>query len=183
MGIAVLMGVCIASLIIAGATSLISLAERIHPVAGTIAFWGICLAAGLFALYCLIAYARLPAALVPPKETSGPKHEAYLRALRVRLANNPRARKLPLATTAEIEAAVAQLSKQADLVVRRTASTVFLSTALMQNGRLDGLIVLFTQIQMVGRIARIYVQRPSPKDVRSALLKGRAIVGTPMNHG
>src|SRR5205823_14164889 len=69
-GIAVLMGVCIASLIIAGATSLISLAERIHPVAGTIAFWGICLAAGLFALYCLIAYARLPAALVPPKETS-----------------------------------------------------------------------------------------------------------------
>ena len=102
-GIAVLMGVCIASLIIAGATSLISLAERIHPVAGTIAFWGICLAAGLFALYCLIAYARLPAALVPPKETSGPKHEAYLRALRVRLANNPRARKLPLATTAEIE--------------------------------------------------------------------------------
>ena len=62
-GIAVLMGVCIASLIIAGATSLISLAERIHPVAGTIAFWGICLAAGLFALYCLIAYARLPAAL------------------------------------------------------------------------------------------------------------------------
>src|SRR5438094_684759 len=109
-GIAVLMGVCIASLIIAGATSLISLAERIHPVAGTIAFWGICLAAGLFALYCLIAYARLPAALVPPKETSGPKHEAYLRALRVRLANNPRARKLPLATTAEIEAAVAQLS-------------------------------------------------------------------------
>ena len=51
------------------------------------------------------------------------------------------------------------------MVVRRTASTVFLSTALMQNGRLDGLIVLFTQIQMVGRIARIYVQRPSPREL------------------
>jgi len=164
-GIAVLMSVCIASLLIAGATSLILLAERIHPVAGTIVFWGICLAAGLFALYCLFAYARLPAALVPPKGTAGPKHEAYLRALRVRLANNSRTRELPLATTAEIEAAVAQLSKEADLVVRRTASTVFLSTALMQNGRLDGLIVLFTQIQMVGRIARIYVQRPSPREL------------------
>ena len=35
----------------------------------------------------------------------------------------------------------------------------------MQNGRLDGLIVLFTQIQMVGRIARIYVQRPSPREL------------------
>lgn len=159
------MSVCVASLIIAGATSLISLADRIHPVAGTIMFWGICLATGFFALYCLIAYARLPAALMPPNETSGPKHEAYLQALRSRLARNARTRALPLTTTAEIEAAVAQLSKEADTVVRRTASTVFLSTALMQNGRLDGLIVLFTQIQMVGRIARIYVQRPSPREL------------------
>ena len=72
---------------------------------------------------------------------------------------------MPLATNEEIEAAVRQLSVEADSVVRRTASTVFLSTALMQNGRLDGLIVLFTQIQMVNRIARIYVQRPSPREL------------------
>src|SRR5512140_2661575 len=97
------------SLIIAGATSLISFADRIHPVAGTVVFWGICLAAGFFALYCLIAYSQLPPALVPPKETSGPKHEAYLQALRSRLANNPRSRELPLSTTAEGEAAIAHL--------------------------------------------------------------------------
>src|SRR5437764_6315488 len=153
------------SLIVAGATSLISLADRIHPVAGTVVFWGLCLAAGFFALYCLIAYAQLPPALAPPNETSGPKHDAYLQTLRSRLANNPRTRELPLGTDAEVEAAIAHLSKEADLIVRRTASTVFLSTALMQNGRLDGLIVLFTQIQMVGRIARIYVQRPSPREL------------------
>src|SRR6059058_1359854 len=159
------MTVCLVSIIIAGVTSLISLAERIHPVAGTIAFWGVCATAGFFALYCVIAYARLPAALVPPEEDSGPKHDAYLQALRVRLAANPRTRDLPIVTKEEIEKAVGHLSVQADLVVRRTASTVFLSTALMQNGRLDGLIVLFTQIQMVGRIARIYVQRPSPREL------------------
>ena len=164
-GVAVLMTLCVASLIIAGATSLISLAERIHPLAGSVVFWGICLATGFFALYCLIAYARFPAALIPPNESSGPKHEAYLRALSSRLAKNPRTGDLPLATTAEIEAAIGHLSKEADLVVRKTASTVFLSTALMQNGRLDGLIVLFTQIQMVARIARIYVQRPSPREL------------------
>jgi hypothetical protein len=157
--------VCLVSLIIAGATSLISLADRIHPVAGTIVFWAVCLTAGFFALYCAIAYARLPAALVPPEEDSGPKHDAYLQALGIRLAANPRTRDLPLVTKEEIEKAVAHLSAHADLVVRRTASTVFLSTALMQNGRLDGLIVLFTQIQMVGRIARIYVQRPSPREL------------------
>jgi len=48
--------------------------------------------------------------------------------------------------------------------VRKTASTVFLSTALMQNGRLDALILLFTQIQMVTRVARVYVQRPSTRE-------------------
>jgi hypothetical protein len=163
--LAVLITVCLLSLIIAGVTSLISLAERIHPIAGTIVFWSICLAAGFFALYCVIAYARLPAALVPPEEEAGPKYDAYLQALRVRLAVNPRTRGKPLATEEEIENAVGHLSAEADTVVRRTASTVFLSTALMQNGRLDGLIVLFTQIQMVGRIARIYVQRPSPREL------------------
>jgi len=163
--LAVLVTVCLLSLIIAGGTSLISLAERIHPVAGTIVFWSICLAAGFFTLYCVIAYAKLPAALVPPEEGSGPKYDAYLQALRVRLALNPRTRGKPLATEVEIENAVGHLSAEADSIVRSTASTVFLSTALMQNGRLDGLIVLFTQIQMVGRIARIYVQRPSPREL------------------
>ena len=163
--LAVVITVCLLSLIIAGVTSLISLAERIHPVAGTIVFWSVCLAAGFFALYCVIAYARLPAALVPPEEESGPKYDAYLQALRIRLAVNPRTRSKPLATEEEIENAVGHLSAEADSIVRNTASTVFLSTALMQNGRLDGLIVLFTQIQMVGRIARIYVQRPSPREL------------------
>src|SRR5262249_61591342 len=100
------------SLIVAGAMSLISFAERIHPLAGALVFWSICLAAGFFALYCAIAYARLPPALAPPNETSGPKHEAYLQALRSRLANNPRTRELPLGTSAEIEAAIAHLSRK-----------------------------------------------------------------------
>jgi hypothetical protein len=163
--LAVTITVCLVSLIVAGATSLISLADRIHPIAGTLVFWTLCLAAGFFALYFTIAYAKLPAALVPPEEDSGPKHDAYLQALRIRLAANPRTRDLPLVTKEEIERAIGHLSVQADSVVRRTASTVFLSTALMQNGRLDGLIVLFTQIQMVGRIAHIYVQRPSPREL------------------
>jgi hypothetical protein len=176
----VLTTVCVLSLIVAGVTSLISLADRIHPVAGTIVFWSFFLAAGFFALYCLIAYARLPAALIPPEETSGPRHEAYLQALRIRLAINPRTRDLPLATPEEIGHAVGHLSNEADKVVRQTASTVFLSTALMQNGRLDGLVVLFTQIQMVNRVARIYVQRPSPRELMRlyANVAGTALIAS-----
>jgi Domain of unknown function (DUF697) len=163
--LAVTVTVSLVSLIIAGVASLISLADRIHPIAGTIVFWVVCLAAGFFALYYAIAYARLPPALGPPEEDSGPKYDAYLQALRARLAANPRTQDLPVVTKEEIDKAIGHLSAQADSVVRRTASAVFLSTALMQNGRLDGLIVLFTQIQMVGRVARIYAQRPSPREL------------------
>ena len=172
--------VSVLSLIVVGVASLISLADRIHPVAGTIVFWSVCLAAGFFTLYCVIAYAQLPAALIPPAEMSGPKHEAYLQALRTRLATNPRTRDLLLVTQAEIETAVGELSNEADKVVRRTASTVFLSTALMQNGRLDGLVVLFTQIQMVNRVARIYVQRPSPRELMRlyANVAGTALIAS-----
>src|SRR5438876_5011643 len=63
--------VSILSLIVAGATSLISLADRIHPIAGTVVFWGLCLAAGFFALYCVIAYAQLPPALCRRRKRPG----------------------------------------------------------------------------------------------------------------
>jgi hypothetical protein len=164
-GLVVLVTICVVSLIIAGVTSLVVLADRIHPVAGSVVFWTIALAAAFFALYSAIAYAKLPKALVPPEETSGPKHDEYLEALRARLAANPRTRHLPTSTIEEIEDAIRVLSTEADSIVRRTASTVFLSTALMQNGRLDALILLFTQIQMVARVARAYVQRPSPREL------------------
>src|SRR5207253_4269102 len=114
----VLVTVCLVSLIIAGVTSLISLADRIHPIAGTIVFWSICAAAGFLALYCAIAYARLPAALVPPDADSGPKYDAYLQALRMRLAANPRTRDMSLVTEDEIQNAIGHLSAQADSVVR-----------------------------------------------------------------
>ena len=163
--VVVLLSVCVVALVIAGVTSLISLADRIHPVAGSVVFWIIVFGAALAALYGAIAYAKLPPALIPPAETSGPKHDEHLKALRVRLAMNPRTRGNPVATEQEIENAIGVLSAEADSVVRKTASTVFLSTALMQNGRLDALILLVTQIQMVTRVARVYVQRPSPREM------------------
>src|SRR5260370_33843015 len=130
----VLVTVCRLSFTIAGVTSLISLAERIHPLAGSIVFWTLILAAGFFSLYCVIAYAKLPGALIPPEEEFGPKHDAYLEALRVRLAANRRTRGKPLTNQEEIENAIGVLSAEADSVVCRSARTAFLRTALMQNG-------------------------------------------------
>src|SRR6516162_7987798 len=97
-GLVVLLTVCVASLVFAGLTSLISLADRIHPVAGSVVFWMVVLGAAAAALYCSISYAKLPGALIPPDETSGPKHDSYLAALRLRLAANPRTRGMSVST-------------------------------------------------------------------------------------
>lgn len=155
---------CVASIVIAGLTSLVSLADRIHPLAGQIVFWFACAGIAFGALYSAFAYSRMPSALIAP-EISSPEYKDFLEQLRARLRLNPVTKDNQLATVADVERALAELSLHADAVVRNTASTVFLSTALMQNGRLDGLIVLFTQVRMVWRIAQIYVQRPSPREM------------------
>jgi hypothetical protein len=160
----VVAAVCIISIVVAGLTSLVSLAERIHPLAGQIVFWLALAVIAVGVLWSLFAYSRMPAALVAP-DVNAPDYEEFVDALRARLRANPLTGGRSLATIVEIESALADLSVESDAVVRNTASTVFLSTALMQNGRLDGMIVLFTQIRMVWRIARIYVQRPSPREM------------------
>jgi hypothetical protein len=163
--VAVLTAICVLCIIIAGLTSLVSLADHIHPIAGQIVFWAVGAGLAVVALYGLFTYARMPAAIIPPENKSGEEFDAYVSALRARLRVNERTQDKPLNTLGEIEAALAGLSLEADTIVRQTASTVFLSTALLQNGRLDGMIVLFTQIRMVWHIARIYVQRPSPREM------------------
>ena len=66
-----------------------------------------------------------------------------------------------LRTDQDVRAALDVLATEADMVGRRTASAVFISTAIMQNGRLDGAVVLATQARMIWEIAAIYDQRPS----------------------
>jgi hypothetical protein len=57
------------------------------------------------------------------------------------------------------------LGKKSDEIIRQTASTVFISTAISQSGRLDAFLVLSAQSRMIWRIARLYYQRPTLRDL------------------
>jgi hypothetical protein len=65
----------------------------------------------------------------------------------------------------EIDLAIAELDTKADAIVRETAAIIFLSTAISQFGKLDGLIVLGAQSRMVWKLAHLYSQRPAPGDL------------------
>ncbi|NEX61124.1 DUF697 domain-containing protein [Noviherbaspirillum galbum] len=140
-------------------------ADRVSPGLGQPVFWILALLFAACALSPVVMYFRFPKPLVPPKEASGPEHDAYLEALRERLSRNPRLAGVPLSTVEDIAPALQKLSTEANAVVRNTSTTVFASTALLKNGRLDGLVVLFTQARMIWKISVIYYQRPSPRQM------------------
>ncbi|MCA1658463.1 MAG: YcjF family protein, partial [Verrucomicrobiaceae bacterium] len=163
--LAVVLVVCVAGLLVTAVDQLAGFANRFHPLAGQITFWILVSAIAGAALFILFEYCRLPVTLALPADASPDEQRRYLSLLRRRLKSNPRFKQQSLETIDEIQSALGSLQLEADTIIRRTAATVFISTAAMQNGRLDGVVVLLTQTRMIWQIARLYVQRPSARDL------------------
>ena len=165
-GLIAVLIVCYVGLGLASSVSQLSgVVDQFAPGMGRPFFLVTCAALLVVAAIPVYLFYRLPPPLVPPSDTSGPEHEAFIKALRDRLKRNPSLAGDALETDEQITAAMNKLGAQADALVQRHASTVFVSTAVMQNGRLDGLIVLFTQIRMIWLIANLFFQRPSPRQM------------------
>jgi hypothetical protein len=114
----------------------------------------------------LFLFVRLPKPLVPPASDSDPAFPAYLDTLRSRLLRNTHLCGLTITPDrAGIQAALDLLERRADEDIRKEASLVFLSTAVSQSGRLDGLFVLVAQTRLVWKVAHIYRQRASAREL------------------
>lgn len=165
--LAALLVVGFAVFLIGQTAQVVELASTLHPWLGRAAL------ISLLAVYALLVglpvyrYLRLPAPLKPPAQDSGPAFDRHLGRLRKRLHRNPRlaGHSLDLSHAEGIEQAIALLDEQAEQIVRSTASTVFLATAVSQSGRLDGLVVLAAQTRMVFQVAQVYSQRPLLREV------------------
>jgi len=155
----------ISTVLVGNIVQIADAADRIHLGAGQPIFWGLITVFLFTAATPFYLYLKLPQALIPPDENSGPKFEEYLIKLRKRLSANSYLNGIPLESKEDIQSAIEILSKNTDKVIRETATAIFVSTSIMQNGRLDGLITLFTQARMVWRVACVYQQRPSPRQM------------------
>jgi hypothetical protein len=152
-------------LVVNQTAQIVQLASTVHPNLGTAALWTLIGVYAATAGVPLVLFIRLPSPLVPPSSEDGPEFESHLRKLGERLAPSPHLAGHDLSDRRGIEEALAVLGKRADLIVREAATTVFLSTAVSQSGRLDGLLVLAAQSRMVWRVAHLYGQRPSPREL------------------
>jgi hypothetical protein len=112
----------------------------------------------------IVLWFRVPKRKSPPSKSEGPEYEQFMSDFRKRLTRNTRLRGVSLASADEIDAAIRLLDKHADDVIVSMAQAVFLSTAVLQSGRLDVLVVLAAQTRMIWKVAHVYYQRPSLRD-------------------
>lgn len=169
--------------------TLSDMAARLHPLLGQAVFWG-----GMVAYFGALGWLGAtwflrPRPLVLPQNPTPDELHDYLRRLTARLRANPHLREGGVAhmatgpasatagtsraqgsppVTAEMAEAAALLRALDAAALRetkRTASRIFLSTAVARNGRLDTLIVLVLLARLVWRVSSIYDQRPHPRDM------------------
>jgi hypothetical protein len=145
----------------------VQLAKEVHPTAGTVTLWTLLVAYGGLIGVPIVMIMRMPRALVPPATESGPAFDAHIKQLGDRLAANPRvvAASIEPVDRLGVEDALEVLDNDANAIIKQMATTVFLTTAVSQSGRLDTLLVLGAQSRMVYRVARLYYQRPSVREL------------------
>ena len=180
----VVIGVMLLLFFINQTAQVVALASTIHPVLGQGTLYGLLVLYVSFLVVPLLWMIRLPRPLPLPVDEDDPAYGEYLRLLGKRLERNPRLRDISVDTTdaESIHKALAHLDGQADKHIKTTAKRIFVATAISQYGRLDGLIVLITQMQMIWEIMRIYHQRPSFREVITLYLNvgGTAFMATEM---
>lgn len=139
-------------------------ARTLNVAFGNVVLWGLILTYCILLAAPFVLWFRLPKRILPPAVAEGPEFDRFLLDFKKRLSRHPRLRGLPLNSPADVDAALQTLDKHADDVVTSTASAVFLSTAVLQSGRLDVLVVFAAQTRLIWQVAHVYYQRPSLRD-------------------
>ena len=145
----------------------IQLATQFDERLGRLVFWGLITLYAVLIFTPIVLFFRLPKTLTPPDDETSPAFEKHLSLLKTRLKTNPYMRDsgLVLETREDIAKAIDVLDAQAEDIIKDTASQVFLSTAISQNGNLDAICVLSLQSRMVWQVAHVYYQRPSLREM------------------
>ncbi len=146
----------------------VSLANTVSPVLGKIVLIGLLVVYAAVILVPVALLLLLPKPIIPPPDEQSVEYQTYLRRLGARLAANPELIDAgPLNDRISIESALKILDAKADGIIKKTASTLFVTTAVSQNGSLDAIMVLAEQARLIWRVAHIYNQRPAPQEFGS----------------
>lgn len=148
-------------------SGLAALAGRFYPESHDIVLYGL---SGLYLLFCvtpIVLFFLRPAPLRLPENPTKTQQRSFARRMKKRLRRNSilKAEKVKISSEEDMEAALGLLNEKATQKTRKTASKIFLTTAVSQNGKLDSIIVLVILGKLVWDISKIYNQRSSASDM------------------
>lgn len=157
---------------------LYQLLETIHPL------FAVVVVSILFGVLTYVGYklGRLlfskPLTIELAENHSQEEYHEYLQQLAEQLQANPQ---INFDTNhpnieEQIEESFTRLNELSLPLIKENANAIFLSTAISQNGSLDSLMVIFSNIRMIWQLANIYGTRPS----LASLIKLYAQVGSIM---
>lgn len=138
----------------------------IHPILGIVGTSVVAVILLSFAILPFVLIAKLPAPL--PFPDSDDDLKKYVNLYKKRLAKHPVAiqNNLDPNNPEHLKVIDENLKEKANKIIFDTASAVFLSTAISQNGKLDAFTVLAAQARLIWKVAHVYWQRPSIRNLR-----------------
>ncbi|SHJ59156.1 hypothetical protein [Parasporobacterium paucivorans] len=114
----------------------------------------------------LVLFLRYPKQGRLPESDTGEEYQRYIQKLVLQLSKNRYLRQKNFTFVDgnprdSVLEAYGLLSAESMKIIKREASAVFLTTAVSQNGVLDGISVLLSLMKTTYRITRLYENRPS----------------------
>jgi hypothetical protein len=164
--ISLLVIAAVALILVRETREVVALVTAIHPLMGQMLLWFLLALYALCILVPIVTFLRLPRGLLPPSADDVDAQKAYLEKLARRLRTNKNLINREV-TPETVEVALTELGQLAHRRTVEAATIVFVSTAVSQSGRLDGLMVMVTHCRLVWQIAHLYWQRPALSDLLS----------------
>lgn len=140
----------------------------IHPILGIIGAIITSLLLVALVLLQLYAFFKFPKIKTLPANPTAEEVQIFKEEYFERLKKNKSLKSINYEFVGDdldgiIENATSRLKAEAMIKIKSDANSVFLTTAVSQNGVLDGLSVLFTLATMIYKLIEIYENRPSFK--------------------
>ncbi|MDD5090770.1 MAG: DUF697 domain-containing protein, partial [Candidatus Wallbacteria bacterium] len=147
-------------------TQLVTLCAAFSPALAKACLY-VLLAIYLTGIFSVIWILREHPEIPSPPERGSEDYPRFLALLASHLSSNPLLNGIMIdpADEASVKLALDRLDERTAEIVKMEASTVFLVTAVSQNGVFDSLTVLTVQVRMIWKLAHAYRHRPGLKDM------------------